>query len=128
MEDARHELSISEHIHGIKSNHRGGVILRTVADSFEISTPIGHHLCLAFQPMREPLWIFRRRFGQDHVTTELLPVFKSYIRILLEGLDYLHSECHIIHTGSYTRNLPFHSRCLNPIRSQIRQHPSRFRG
>jgi serine/threonine-protein kinase SRPK3 len=60
--------------------------------------------------MREPLWIFRRRFGQDYVTTELLPVFKSYIRILLEGLDYLHSECHIIHTGSYPTNLSFRLR------------------
>lgn len=49
--------------------------------------------------MREPLWLFRRRFGADKVTRPFLPVFKAYLRILLEGLDYLHSECHIIHTG-----------------------------
>lgn len=74
-------------------------ILRTVIDSFEVVSSNGSHLCLVFEPMREPLWLFRRRFGADKVTAPFLPVFKAYLRILLEGLDYLHSECHIIHTG-----------------------------
>lgn len=51
--------------------------------------------------MREPLWIFRRRFGADKVTRPFLPIFKAYLYILLEGLDYLHSECRVIHTGQH---------------------------
>ena len=99
-EAARHELDISDRIAGANAHHRGRSILRTVVDSFELVSPNGSHLCLVFEPMREPLWLFRRRFGADRVTHPFLPLFKAYLRILLEGLDYLHSECHIIHTGS----------------------------
>jgi len=98
-EAARHELDISNRISGANPDHRGHVILRTVIDSFEVVSPNGSHLCSIFEPMREPLWLFRRRFGADKVTQPFLPVLKTYIQILLEGLDYLHSECHIIHTG-----------------------------
>lgn len=80
-------------------NHRGRVILRTVIDDFEVASPNGAHLCLVFEPMREPLWLFRRRFGADRVTQPFLPLFKTYLQILLEALDFLHSECQIIHTG-----------------------------
>ncbi|KAK3065179.1 hypothetical protein LTS18_007065 [Coniosporium uncinatum] len=55
--------------------------------------------------MREPLWLFRRRFGADKVAHPFLPVFKAYLQILLEGLDYLHSECHIIHTDLKLDNI-----------------------
>jgi serine/threonine-protein kinase SRPK3 len=51
--------------------------------------------------MREPLWLFRRRVsGEDRVTRLSMPLIKTYLQILLEGLDYLHSECHVIHTGT----------------------------
>ena len=100
-EAARHELDISTRIAGAKPDHRGRSILRTVINSFEVVSPNGSHLCLVFEPMREPLWLFRRRFGADKVTHPFLPIFKAYLQILLEGLDYLHSECHIIHTGEH---------------------------
>lgn len=52
--------------------------------------------------MREPLWLFRRRLaGEDRVTPPWMPLIKTYLQILLGGLDYLHSECHVIHTGIY---------------------------
>jgi hypothetical protein len=59
-----------------------------------------HTLSLVFEPMREPLWLFRRRVAsEDRVTRLLVPLIKTYLQILLEGLDYLHSESHVIHTG-----------------------------
>jgi hypothetical protein len=46
--------------------------------------------------MREPLWIFQRRFVDRKLP---LPIVKAYIYLLLVGLDYLHSECKIVHPG-----------------------------
>ncbi|KAI0542646.1 putative serine/threonine-protein kinase [Xylaria digitata] len=64
------------------------------------------HLALVFKPMRDPLWLFRRRIaGEDRVNYRVLPLIKVYLKILLEGLDFLHSECHIIHTDLKLDNI-----------------------
>lgn len=46
--------------------------------------------------MREPLWILQKRFVDQRLP---LPIAKAYLLILLAGLDYLHSECGVVHTG-----------------------------
>jgi len=48
--------------------------------------------------MREPLWLFQRRWENGKLPPSLL---KVYLKFLLRGLNYLHSECHIIHTGGF---------------------------
>ncbi|KAL2821807.1 kinase-like domain-containing protein [Aspergillus cavernicola] len=52
--------------------------------------------------MREPLWIFQRRFVNG-----LLPlrIAKTYIYFLLVGLDYLHSECKVVHIDLKLANI-----------------------
>lgn len=45
----------------------------------------------------ESLWLFQKRWDGKLPSAPL----KVYLRFLLRGLDYLHSECHIIHTGRY---------------------------
>ncbi|KAB8071480.1 hypothetical protein BDV29DRAFT_193236 [Aspergillus leporis] len=52
-----------------------------------VAGPEGSHLCLAYEPMRELLWILQ----------------KPYILILLPGLDYPHTECGL---SILTSNLP----------------------
>jgi hypothetical protein len=44
------------------------------------------------------LWISQRRFVNDRLP---LSIAKAYIYFLLVGLDYLHSECKVVHTGKY---------------------------
>ncbi|EPS34067.1 hypothetical protein PDE_09029 [Penicillium oxalicum 114-2] len=68
-------------------------------DDFEVSGPEGKHLCLVYEPMREPLWIFQTRFVDRKIP---LPIAKAYIYFLLVGLNYLHSECKAVHTGILT--------------------------
>ncbi|KAH9208450.1 kinase-like domain-containing protein [Leptodontidium sp. 2 PMI_412] len=94
--DVGHELDMSIHL-SADSNHRG----------FGLESPAGStHLSLVFEPMREPLWLFRRRLaGEDRVTPPWMPLIKTYLQILLEGLDYLHSECHVIHTDLKLDNI-----------------------
>lgn len=62
---SKHELEISNHIDSARSDESGYRYVRTVEDSFEISGPNGQHLCLVFKPMREPIWLLRRRLGAD---------------------------------------------------------------
>ncbi|KAF1961633.1 kinase-like protein [Byssothecium circinans] len=102
---ARHELEISNHIASEKSDESGHRYVRTVEDSFEISGPNGSHLCLVFEPMREPIWLLRRKLGTDKVTRDFLPFFKLYVIVLLDGLDYLHTKCSIIHTDLKLDNI-----------------------
>ena len=72
--------------------------VRTMFNNFEVPGPDGPHLCLAYEPMREPLWLFQRRWESGKLPPALL---KVYLRFLLRGLDYFHSECHIIYTGEF---------------------------
>jgi len=100
-EDIRHELDMTIHISSVSPEHRGRAVIATAIEGFSLDSPTGStHLSLVFEPMREPLWLFRRRVaGEDGDIRLGVPLIKAYLQILLEGLDYLHSECHVIHTG-----------------------------
>lgn len=100
---AQYEKSIEDHIARQNPAHRGHGILRTCLDGFEIEGPNGRHICLAYHPMREPFWIFQRRFISRKLP---LPLAKAYVYVLLVGLDYLHSECNVVHTGEIRSFLP----------------------
>ncbi|KAH6712576.1 CMGC protein kinase [Leptodontidium sp. MPI-SDFR-AT-0119] len=90
-----HERIITQHLKKNPS-HDGFPFVRTMLDNFEVSGQDGPHLCLVYEPMREPLLLFQRRWENSKLPPALS---KAYLRLLLRGLDYLHSECHIIHTG-----------------------------
>lgn len=46
--------------------------------------------------MRETLSQFQQRLPRQRLG---LPLFKAYIFCLLQALDYLHTDCRLIHTG-----------------------------
>ncbi|MCJ1256897.1 hypothetical protein MMC24_004722 [Lignoscripta atroalba] len=93
---AENELRITEHITKANPQHIGYNFVRTLLNSFELHGPCGTHVCLVFNTLREPLWVFKQRFQKDVIPSDVLKVIS---RMVLEGLEYLHSECHIIHTG-----------------------------
>ena len=74
-------------------------------------SPYGKHACLVFEPLREPLWLLNERFEENVIPSNIL---KIMVQMLLHGLDYLHTECRVIHTGKHS---PYFVR--KPI--QIRQ-------
>ncbi|KAI1279402.1 putative serine/threonine-protein kinase [Xylaria sp. FL0933] len=102
-----HELDITMHVCSVNSQHRGRVIVGTAIESFGLESPQGtSHLALVFEPLRDPLWLLVRRItGEDRANRQALPLLKAYLRILLEGLDFLHSECHVIHTDLKLDNI-----------------------
>ncbi|KAJ6155144.1 hypothetical protein N7470_005710 [Penicillium chermesinum] len=93
---ASHEARIESLIAQGSHNHDGRNYLRTFVEHFEEKGPNGTHICLGYEPMREPLWLFQGRCWNQRLPLGLL---KGYLKLLLKGLDYLHSECKIIHTG-----------------------------
>ncbi|KAI9841786.1 MAG: hypothetical protein M1837_000380 [Sclerophora amabilis] len=98
---AKHELDISQRL-VTNPSHIGFQFVRTVLDSFEATGPHGTHTCLVFESMREPIWLHQRRWKNSDTP---LPLLKVYIKFLLQGLDYLHSECRIIHTDLKLDNI-----------------------
>ncbi|KAJ5561471.1 protein kinase [Penicillium sp. DV-2018c] len=92
------EREVEEHIAKADPSHRGYTLLRTHLEAFEFLSQERRHLCLAYEPMREPLWIYQRRFKDGIIP---IPLIKAYIRFLLAGLDYLHTTCGIVHTVNY---------------------------
>ncbi|EHA18361.1 hypothetical protein ASPNIDRAFT_124073, partial [Aspergillus niger ATCC 1015] len=69
---AEDELQISQHIAGLRSEHEGRAY-----------------------PLREPIWLLGRHLGSKGVPPQVL---KAFLRVILCGLDFLHSECHVMHT------------------------------
>jgi serine/threonine protein kinase len=93
---AQHEWEIGRRLASASPSHKGRLYLQTVIDGFEVTGPNGTHVCLVFEPMRESLSQFQSRLKQKRFPLELM---KMYLVCLLNGLDYLHSECHVIHAG-----------------------------
>jgi serine/threonine-protein kinase SRPK3 len=99
-ESAEAEIKISDHISKFETQHPGRSYVRLIEDSFTIEGKFGHHICLVLEPMRQSLWSL-----PPYLATKTLPsrVFKPFLELLLRGLDFLHSDCHIIHTGKYLK-------------------------
>jgi serine/threonine protein kinase len=92
------EIELSQHISQlhVQSSHEGRAYARLVTESFIIPGPFGENLCLVFEPLREPPWLLGKHLGSAGLPPMVLKVF---LKLLLQGLDFLHSKCHIIHTS-----------------------------
>lgn len=93
---ANDELEMSQHITKKQSKHEGRSYVRLIQESFTIPGPHGKHLGMVFEPLREPLWLLGRHLGSIGLPPTIL---KAFLKPVLRSLDFLHSECHIIHTG-----------------------------
>jgi serine/threonine-protein kinase SRPK3 len=90
------EVRLLQRLATADHTHRGFGLVRKPIDDFEITTEYGTHLCLVFEPMRETLDLYRRRFPKSRLHPRLV---KAYARILLVALDYIHTSAHVVHTG-----------------------------
>lgn len=77
--------------------HDGFPFLRLPFDQFELNTPQGIHFCLVYAPMRGTLFQFQHNLPSHRLPLQFL---KLYMYCLLQAVDYLHTECQLIHTGT----------------------------
>ncbi|XP_071349250.1 SRSF protein kinase 3-like isoform X2 [Trachinotus anak] len=71
-------------------------------DDFRISGANGDHVCMVLEVLGHQLlrWIIKSNY-----TGLPLPCVKSILRQVLQGLDYLHTKCKIIHTDIKPENI-----------------------
>lgn len=88
LEHIEHKSSLSTHS---GQNH----VLRLL-NHFRHEGEEGTHVCLVFPVLGHHLGLQTAKVEQGRIP---VAVMKEVARQLLQGLDYLHRECGIIHTG-----------------------------
>uniref|UniRef100_UPI00358E4341 uncharacterized protein n=1 Tax=Myxine glutinosa TaxID=7769 RepID=UPI00358E4341 len=80
--------------------NRGRVV--QLLDDFKISGINGTHVCMVFEVLGHHLlkWIIKSNYQGLPI-----PCVKNIIRQVLEGLNYLHTRCQIIHTDVKPENI-----------------------
>uniref|UniRef100_A0AAX7TJD8 non-specific serine/threonine protein kinase n=1 Tax=Astatotilapia calliptera TaxID=8154 RepID=A0AAX7TJD8_ASTCA len=71
-------------------------------DDFRVTGVNGEHVCMVLEVLGHQLlrWIIKSNY-----TGLPLPCVKSILRQVLQGLDYLHTKCKIIHTDIKPENI-----------------------
>lgn len=90
------ELEVLRHVTRANRQHEGWRFVRKLLDSFSAQGISESHVCLVFEPLRESLGKYCQRWENGVMPPE---IFKIILQEILQALDYLHTECHTIHTG-----------------------------
>ncbi|KID59753.1 serine threonine protein kinase, CMGC group, partial [Metarhizium hybridum] len=98
------ELAIYKRISASPSKHSGRSAVRELLDSFDVCGPNGSHRCLVHPPLWESTLTFLRRNPVERLP---VPVLAFILRRLFLALDFLHTECQIIHTDIKADNIMF---------------------
>lgn len=107
-DEVDHELNMYKRVEqAAASGHPGRRSIRNFLDAFDIAGPDDRHRCLVHQP----LWDSLRGLSYRNPVEKLpAPIVATALHRLLLALDYLHTECHMAHTGNLApsvRLVPF---------------------
>ena len=91
------ELPIYEEINDLQTSHEGQKYIRKMYDSFELQGPHGRHTCLVHQPLGISLGELKELAPDGLFSAELI---RQTLRCILSGLQFLHKEARVIHTGT----------------------------
>jgi serine/threonine protein kinase len=90
------EFQIYKHLNQGNPSHPGYAHVRRALDIFTIPRPGGGHHCLVQKPMWESFRDLLYRNSNHRFTEDLLKI--GLMQVFL-ALDYLHTECKLVHTG-----------------------------
>nr|XP_005995499.1 PREDICTED: SRSF protein kinase 1 isoform X2 [Latimeria chalumnae] len=101
-ETALDEIQLLKSVRNTDPNDPSREMVVQMLDDFKIAGANGTHVCMVFEVLGHHLlkWIIKSNY-------QGLPIacVKSIIRQVLQGLDYLHSKCKIIHTDIKPENI-----------------------
>ena len=97
--------------------HPGRDAVRQLLDTFDLEGPDGQHHCLVHSPLWESALALLHR---NPITRLPVPVLAITLRRLFLALDYLHSDCRVIHAGEHLCTVP---RLLDSTAEQAYQRP-----
>ncbi|KAJ6119072.1 protein kinase, partial [Penicillium samsonianum] len=86
-----------------KSNHGGRPYVLPVLDQFKHEGPNGQHICFVFDVLGHHLDFQTAKYRNGRLPIKAV---RTIARQLPLGLDFLHRECGIIHTGTTIRCEP----------------------
>ncbi|XP_045912338.1 SRSF protein kinase 1a isoform X5 [Micropterus dolomieu] len=101
-ETAVDEIKLLRSVRNSDPNDPNREMVVQLLDDFKISGVNGTHVCMVFEVLGHHLlkWIIKSNYQGLP-----LPCVKSIVRQVLQGLDYLHTKCEIIHTDIKPENI-----------------------
>ncbi|GES61238.1 kinase-like protein [Aspergillus terreus] len=98
------ELQMYKRLERGSKNHPGRSAVRSLLDSFDVNGPEDKHRCLVHPPLWDSVLTFLHRNPEQRLPA---PVLAFVLKRLFLALDYLHTECQIIHTDIKADNIMF---------------------
>jgi serine/threonine protein kinase len=101
-ETAMDEIKLLEKIVNAKPKHSGKRHIVQLLNNFMHAGPNGIHVCMVFEVLGENLLTVIRRHQHRGIPVNTV---KRIARQMLEGLEYMHGHCAIIHTDLKPENV-----------------------
>ena len=95
-----------------------------MADKFKLKGPGGQHTCIVYDVLRESLVVCMEKFRGGLFSSDNLRIL---LPALLKGLDYMHSECRVVHTDLKPDNVMMglgDASVLDKFVQEAADHPS----
>ncbi|XP_067382853.1 SRSF protein kinase 3 isoform X1 [Channa argus] len=96
------ELALLRRASGPVSRHPSSKSIVQLLDEFKLAGVNGVHMCLVLELLGPDLRSWQLRFGNPGLSQKWV---KQILTQVLQGLDYLHTHCKIIHTDIKPENI-----------------------
>ncbi|KAI7902163.1 kinase-like domain-containing protein [Cokeromyces recurvatus] len=101
-ESALEEIKLLECVKKTNSESKGYRHVAQLLTHFWHYGPYGKHACMTFEVLGESLLSLMKRYNYKGIPSHIV---KRISKQVLEGLDYLHRECGIVHTDLKPENV-----------------------
>ena len=112
-ETALDEIQLLQRVVSSSPVHAGRCHVVGLVDDFRHDGPNGSHVCMVFEVLGENLLGLIKRYQHRGVPQHIV---KQIAKQVLLGLDYLHTECRIIHTDLKPENVLI---CIEDVESVV---------
>lgn len=101
-DSALEEIKLLECVKKTNPEAKGYQHVAQLLDHFWHQGPNGKHACMTFEVLGESLLSLMKRYNYKGIPQHIV---KRIAKQVLEGLDYLHRECSIVHTDLKPENV-----------------------
>jgi serine/threonine protein kinase len=96
LQEQHEYVALKVYINSSKYHRELPIYVRKMYDSLELQGPHGTHICLVHQPLGISLGELKALTPEGLFSPELI---RETLRCILTGLQFLHKEVRVIHTG-----------------------------